>query len=383
MGRTSAEIGGKLILVTGAGGYIGTTLIPMLLEAGYRVRALDRYFFGQNLLPRHSSLEMVREDSRFLKASHCEGVYAVIDLVAISNDPSGERFQDETYSINHQARATAARLAKRAGVKRYILPSSCSIYGFQPQGVIADETTPTNPLTTYARANEMAEHDVLPLASDDFVVVVLRQATVYGLSPRMRFDLAINGMTYGAWKNGKLPLMRDGTQWRPMVHVEDTARAQMFMLSADPKKINGQIFNVGSDSNNYQLGPLAEKVAMAVPRDVTIEWYGDPDHRSYRVSFDKINALGFKALYVAEDGVREICSALESGSLDRTTETITLDWYCELTSWHQRLQQVRFAIGADTRRLAADLPDLPATEIVAWQERIRNIEMYGGVLKLA
>lgn len=382
VGNTSAGTAGELVLVTGAGGYIGTTLVPMLLEAGYRVRALDRYFFGQNLLPRHPRLELVREDSRFLKALHCEGVYAVIDLVAISNDPSGEKFQDETYAINHRARATAAQMAKRAGVKRYVLPSSCSIYGFQPQGVIADETTPTNPLTTYARANEMAELDVLPLASDDFVVVVLRQATVYGYAPRMRFDLAINGMTYGAWKNGKLPLMRDGTQWRPMVHVKDTARAQMLMLSADPVKVNGQIFNVGSESNNYQLGPLAEKVAMAVPREVIIEWYGDPDHRSYRVSFDKINALGFKALYTAEDGVRDIYAALEAGAVDRTTQTITLDWYCELSSWHERLKKVPFIGAAETKRSSAEVLEMPVAEIATWQERIRNMEMYGGILKL-
>lgn len=380
---TAMESSIRKVLVTGAGGYIGTTLVPMLLEAGYQVRALDRYFFGQNLLPRHPALEVVREDSRFLTPAHCQGVDAVIDLVAISNDPSGEKFQDETYAINHKARASAAQIAKRAGVKRYILPSSCSIYGFQPEGVIADETTPTNPLTTYARANEMAELDILPLASDDFVVVVLRQSTVYGFSPRMRFDLAINGMTYGAWKDGRLPLMRDGSQWRPMVHVKDTARAQIFMLSADAKKVSGQIFNVGSESNNYQLGPLAEKVAATVQRDVAIEWYGDPDHRSYRVAFDKIEALGFKAIHVAEEGVRDICAALESGAVDRTTETITLDWYNELTSWHQRLKTVPFVSSAETSNVNGMFQNPSPEELIAWQERIRTVEMYGGMLKLA
>jgi nucleoside-diphosphate-sugar epimerase len=347
-----ADGNGKIkgtVLVTGAGGYIGSTLVPMLLEQGYRVRALDRYFFGRELLPEHPHLEIIREDARLIKAQHLAGIDYVIDLVALSNDPSGEHFQQETYAINHEARATTARLAKAAGAKRYILPSSCSIYGFQAPEVIADEKTATNPLTTYARANEMAERDILPLASKDFVVVVLRQATVYGYSPRMRFDLAINGMTYGAWKTGVLPLMRDGTQWRPMVHVKDTARAQLFMLTADPNKINGLIFNVGSAENNYQLGPLAEKVAAIVPRDVKIEWYGAPDHRSYRVSFDKIYSIGYQALYKAEDGVKDICEALEAGKIDRTTKTITLDWYRELIDWH---------------------------------ERIRQVEMYGGVLRI-
>jgi nucleoside-diphosphate-sugar epimerase len=330
----------ETVLVTGAGGYIGSTLVPMLLEHDYKVRALDRFFFGRELLPEHERLEIVREDARHVKPQHLEGIDYVIDLVALSNDPAGEQFQAETYAINHVARANIATMAKKAGVKRYILPSSCSIYGFREPGVVVDEAMKTNPLTTYARANEKAELDVLPLASKDFVVVVLRQATVYGYSPRMRFDLAINGMTYGAWKTGVLPLMRDGSQWRPMVHVKDTALAQMFMLTADARKINGQIFNVGSDENNYQLGPLAEKVAALVPCDVRIEWYGDPDHRSYRVSFDKIQSIGYRARYVAEDGVMELCDALAAGKVDRTTKTITLDWYRELVAWHKRIREL-------------------------------------------
>jgi len=330
----------QTVLVTGAGGYIGTTLVPMLLENGYHVRALDRFFFGRELLPERERLEVVQEDARCVKSQHLEGIDYVIDLVAISNDPSGELFQNETYAINHLSRVQTAKLAKTIGVKRYILPSSCSIYGFREPSVILDETAKTNPLTTYARANEMAEKDILPLASEDFVAVVLRQATVYGYSPRMRFDLAINGMTYGAWKTGVLPLMRDGTQWRPMVHVKDTARAQILMLTADANKVNGQIFNVGSEDNNYQLGPLAERVAALIPRDVRIEWYGDPDHRSYRVSFEKIYSLGYRARYVAEDGVKDLCAALADGKVDRTTKTITLDWYRELTAWHKRIHEI-------------------------------------------
>ena len=328
------------VLVTGAGGYIGTTLVPMLLDEGYAVRAVDRFFFGRQLLPQHDRLEVVVEDSRKLGPEHFEGVDAVIDLVAISNDPSGELFQGATLQINCDSRVRIAHLAKEAGARRYILPSSCSIYGSQEDGHIADETGPTNPLTTYARANEMAEQGTLPLADERFCAVVLRQATVYGLSPRMRFDLAINGMTYGAWKTGRLPLMRDGTQWRPMVHVRDTARAQMFMLRVDPAKVNGQIFNVGSADNTYQIGPLGEVVAGYIPKDVEIEWYGDPDQRSYRVAFDKIEALGYRTEKTAADGVAEICEALEAGTIDKTTQTITLDWYKELVHWHGIIRQV-------------------------------------------
>lgn len=328
------------VLVTGAGGYIGTTLVSLLLGQGYAVRAIDRFFFGRGLLPDHELLDLVVEDSRKLAPEHFADVDAVIDLVAISNDPSGELFQEATLQINRDSRIRTARLAKQAGARRYILPSSCSIYGFQADGVIADESSPTNPLTTYARANEMAEQGVLPLADEKFCVVVLRQATVYGLSPRMRFDLAINGMTYGAWKNRRLPLMRDGKQWRPMVHVRDAARAMLFMLETDAAKVNGQIFNVGSERNTYQVGQLGEVVASCVADDVAIEWYGDPDQRSYRVAFDKIESLGWRTEKTAADGVAEICAALEAGTLDKTTQSITLDWYKELTRWHRIVREV-------------------------------------------
>ena len=328
------------VLVTGAGGYIGTSLVPMLLAQGYKVRALDRFFFGRKLLPEHEQLELIKADSRRLEPAYFEGVDHVIDLVAISNDPSGELFQDATYQINHESRVHCATLAKAAGVKRYVLPSSCSIYGFQEPGVICSEDHPTNPLTTYAKANELAEHGVLRLADAKFCVVVLRQATVYGYSPRMRFDLAINGMTYGAWKTGVLPLMRDGSQWRPMVHVRDTASAQIFMLKAPRAKVEGQLFNIGSAANNYQLGPLAETVCKVLPKPVKIDWYGDVDNRSYQVSFDKVEALGWKAKYTARDGALEIYEKLEAGAVDKTTETITLEWYKTLTKWHQIIKEV-------------------------------------------
>ena len=328
------------VLVTGAGGYIGTTLVPMLLAAGYKVRALDRFFFGRHLLPEHAQLERIQADSRCLDADYFQGVDHVIDLAAISNDPTGELFPDATYQVNHAARVRCATMAKAAGARRYILPSSCSLYGFQDPQVVCDERHPTNPLTTYAKANLCAEQDVLPLAGDRFCVTVLRQATVYGYSPRMRFDLAINGMTYGAWRNRLLPLMRDGTQWRPMVHVRDAASAHISMLQAPPARVSGEVFNVGSDAGNHQLGALAELIREVLPTETEIEWYGDPDARSYRVGFDKIERLGWRAKYTARDGALEIFEKLEAGQVDKTTETITLQWYQELTKWHRIIKEV-------------------------------------------
>lgn len=320
----------KKILVTGAGGYIGCILVRMLLEKNYFVIGLDRFYFGVNKLPYHKNLTLVNHDSRDIPSNMFENVYAVIDLVAISNDPSGELFKKQTYEINHQSRHRTAKLAKINNVARYILPSSCSIYGFLDPSIIADETTKTNPLTNYAKANEMAEQDILPLADKNFSVTVLRQSTVYGYSHRMRFDLAINGMTYGAWESKKIPLMRDGMQWRPMVHITDTARAMIHMLEEkNIDLINGQIFNVGSDVNNYQIKDLAIKVKNIIP-DVEIDWYGDIDNRSYRVAFDKIEKIGFKALKTAEDGIKEIFQKLESGCLKKTKNTITLEWYQSL-----------------------------------------------------
>ena len=318
------------VLVTGGAGYIGNVLIPSLLRENYEVTVLDRFFFG-DYFEDHKNLTKINADSRNYDAEILKEIDAIIDLVAISNDPSGEVFQEATYQINYESRVRTAKLAKLNGVKRYILPSSCSIYGFQGKNFIADEKSPTNPLTSYAKANELAEKEILPLADESFAVTVIRQATVYGFSPRMRFDLAINGMTFGAWKQRKLPLMRDGKQWRPMIHVQDTSDAMIHILKADKDLINNEIFNAGSKHNVYQLGDLAKRVAQAVGEDVSIEWYGDKDTRSYNVSFNKIEEIGFKTKLSAEDGVKELVSKLEKGELKKTKKTITLDWYSELS----------------------------------------------------
>ena len=331
----------KTVLLTGAGGYIGSVLAKMLLEAGYAVRALDRYFFGPTLerLRPNPALKLIKADVRDFDPRLMEGVWAVVDLAALSNDPAGELDPKVTLAINHQGRARVARLAKEYGAERYVLASSCSVYGFQ-EGLL-DETSPTNPLTTYAEANLKAEQSNLPLADECFCVTALRQATVYGLSPRMRFDLAINGMTLGLWRDGKIPLLRDGSQWRPFVHVRDTSRAFLAVLQAPKELVNGQVFNVGADEQNYQILPLAQQIAQALGKPFVFEWYGLSDHRSYRVSFAKIKkTLGFAPQFTPADAAREIAAALEAGRVVPDDRTITLKWYKNLLEWHRLIREV-------------------------------------------
>jgi nucleoside-diphosphate-sugar epimerase len=319
------------VLVTGAGGYIGSVLVPMLLEVGHEVVAVDRFLFGREVLPQEAhGLTVVQEDIRRIHAAILEGVDAVVDLAALSNDPAGELDPEKTWDINHRARVRLARMAKERGVRRYLLPSSCSVYGFQ-DGVL-DESSPPNPLTTYAKANLQAEREVLPLADAHFVVVVIRQATVYGYSPRMRFDLAINGMVRGFFRNGKIPILRDGTQWRPFVHVRDTCRAILMLLDAPGDRVNAEVFNVGADDQNVQIMALAQRVANALGVPLSYEWYGLPDHRSYRVSFRKISErLGYRTVHTIEEGAREVYQALRQGRVDADDpRTITVSWYKHL-----------------------------------------------------
>ena len=232
-----------------------------------------------------------------------------------------------------------ARMAKEKGVERYILASSCSIYGFRDD--VSDETSPINPLTTYAVANRRAEEGSLVLGDDTFCATALRQSTVYGKSYRMRFDLAINGMTRGFAEKGKIPVLRDGTQWRPFVHVKDTCRAFVAVLNADKGKVNGQIFNVGSEDQNVQILPLAKTVAEAINVPFEMEWYGDPDHRSYRIDFSKIEkTLSYEAKLRPADGAREVYEALQDGSLTVQDKHFTVKWYKAIQDWKDHLDDI-------------------------------------------
>lgn len=328
------------VLVTGGAGYIGSVMLRLLLDRGYDVSCLDRLFFGTDPIKDIADrIKIFKTDVRWFDSSVMDGVDAVLDLAALSNDPAGELDPEKTMDINFRGRARVAKLAKARGVRRYVLASSCSIYGFQ--GGIITEDSPVNPLTTYAKANRMAEEAALAESSDSFCVTALRQATVYGFSHRMRFDLAINGMVLGFFRNGRIPIMRDGKQWRPFVHVKDTSKAFIRVLESDPSVVNGQIFNVGSNDQNVQIFDLAKTVAESIGVPFEYDWYGSQDNRSYRVGFDKIKTLGYSTSYSIADGAREVYNALKEGRLNGDDpRTITVKWYKHLLEAQRLTREV-------------------------------------------
>lgn len=326
----------KTILITGGAGFLGSVLVPFLLGRGYAVKVLDRFFFGKETLAsaaNNPNCTLVEEDIRWYPKEFLRGVYAVIDLAALSNDPVGELNENITLAINADARIRTARMAREAGVRRYILASSCSVYG-QQNGIL-DETARPRPLTTYASAAYAAEAGVLSLSGANFSVSVLRQGTLYGISPRMRFDLAVNTMVRFLFREGRIRIS-DGSQWRPILHVADSARAFVAVLEADPALVGGEIFNVGGADHNFQMYDLAKTVAAAIGVPAVIDVHeGEVDFRSYRVTADKIfQRLGFSPLITPSKGAREVFEALRNGTIADSPKTRTLEWYRLLLAKH-------------------------------------------------
>jgi nucleoside-diphosphate-sugar epimerase len=256
-------------------------------------------------------VDAITKDVRDVVPADLEGFEAIIHLAALSNDPLGELKPEWTYAINHQASVTLARAAKQAGVKRYLYSSSCSIYGVA-SGELATEEAPLRPLTHYAISKVKVEEDLTKLADQNFSPVFLRNATVYGVSPRMRIDLVLNNLVAWAFSTGKIRLSSDGTPWRPIAHVEDISRAFVEILTAPREVTDCQAFNIGRNSENYQIKELAQIVNDTLP-DCQIEYANTagPDPRSYRVDFSKLSHRlpTYKPRWNARTGVEEILAA--------------------------------------------------------------------------
>ena len=317
--------------MTGGAGYVGSVLIPKLINNGHKVKCLDRFFFGDEFLSQDQfseKLEIFHDDIRWFDPKLLDGVDAVLDLAAISNDPAGELNPDKTFEINHMGRLRVAKLSKEHGVKRYILASSASIYGQQEQ--IADEKSSVNPLTAYSNANRNAEIDTLPLNDDGFTVTILRFSSVYGKSPRMRFDTAVNRMVLDSFKNNKI-FVSSKSNKRPFIHINDVARSYLLAITAKKNKIGGQIFNVGSEDQNYEMGDLANEIRKICRTKCEIESSDTNDNRSYFASFKKIqDVLGFDTNYKIADGVKEMYESLKTGELTDSVKTRTVEWYKKL-----------------------------------------------------
>jgi nucleoside-diphosphate-sugar epimerase len=305
------------VVVTGAGGYIGTQLVRDLVLGGNEVLAVDRFFFGQEPLmefKNDKNVKILKKDIRDLDEVDLKNYDAVCDLACLSNDPAGEIDPNLTFQINRDGRIHVARMAKKAGIKKYILSSSCSVYG-QGEEAQLSENSATNPISVYAKSTLEAEQENLSLNDNNFSVTALRNATVFGLSTRMRFDLVVNLMTLTAFQKNRIIVMGGGLQWRPLVHVSDVSKAFIAVINAETKKVAGEVFNIGFD--NFQIKNLAYLVREQLPMPIDIDLApDDADKRDYNVLFEKASKqIGFKA-------------------------TTTVQWYRNILEAQKLLEQV-------------------------------------------
>jgi len=301
------------ILMTGYDGYVGAVMAPLLQAAGHELVGLDNHYFeGCDFGVYAPRLPVIRCDLRDLTPAHLDGFDGVAHLAAVSNDPLGNLNPESTYAINHRASLRLAELAKAAGAQRFIYSSSCSVYGAASPDDVLDESAAFNPVTPYAQSKVMVERDLAALADARFCPVYMRNATVYGASPRLRGDLVVNNLAGWAFTTGRVLLKSDGTPWRPLLHVADMARAFLAVLEAPSERVHNQAFNVGRPGENYRILQVAELVRDQVPGS-TLEFArgAGPDPRCYRVSFDKLaRALPeLRMTWDVEQGVAELLAA--------------------------------------------------------------------------
>ncbi|AFZ00855.1 NAD-dependent epimerase/dehydratase family protein [Calothrix sp. PCC 6303] len=310
------------ILVTGTEGYLGSLLPPLLLERGHEVIGVDTGYYKVGWLYNGTDFtaKTLNKDIRNISAEDLEGVDAIVHMAELSNDPAGQLSPTITYDINHKGSVRLAELAKKAGVRRFVYMSSCSVYGVATDGDVTEESA-VNPQTAYAECKTLVERDVKPLADDDFSPTFMRNATAFGASPRMRFDIVLNNLAGLAWTTKEIKMISDGTPWRPLVHALDICKAIACTLEAPRDIIHNQVFNVGDTSNNYRVKEIAEIVGGVFPGCQVSFGEQGSDNRSYRVSFEKINTLlpGFKCDWNAQRGAEQLYKVFSQ--IDMTTET--------------------------------------------------------------
>ena len=323
------------VLVTGTEGYLGCLLAPVLMADGHEVVGVDTGYYRSGWLYNGLSAtpRTLVKDIRHLDVADLEGVDAVVHMAELSNDPIGDLIGDVTYDINHHGSVRLATLAKQAGVSRFVYMSSCSVYGVAAGTV--DESSPVDPQTAYARCKALVEGDVGAMADDSFSPTFLRNATAFGASPRMRFDIVLNNLSGLAWTQREIAMTSDGTPWRPLVHALDIAKAISLTLGAPRERVHGEIMNVGSEDNNYTVRQIAETVAAEFPGCELS--FGDPsaDNRSYRVAFDHIRQVlpDYSCDWDAKKGAAQLHSVFESIDMDASTFT---------GRGHTRLKQIEY-----------------------------------------
>lgn len=305
------------VMVTGAHGYIGSVLAPMLAAEGHDVLGLDNDLFERCQLLEPIRVPSRKRDIRDVEVDDLRGFDAVIHLAALCNDPLCNLDRELTYEINHHASARLAEVAKKAKVPRFLFSSSCSMYGISGDQLVTEEAA-LAPVTDYGRSKVLVERDLSALADEHFSPVYLRNATAYGLSPRLRMDLVINELAAHACTTGRILIKSDGTPWRPLVHVEDIARAFAAVLRAPREAIHNQAFNVGRNEDNCRVRELAEMVREAVPgSEIEYAAGGGPDQRCYRVDCRKFarTVPAFQPRWRVKAGIRQLVKAYRQAGL--------------------------------------------------------------------
>jgi nucleoside-diphosphate-sugar epimerase len=308
------------VLATGSNGYIGAVLVPFLVRAGHEVVGLDSCLFEECTFgPQPEPVETMVMDVRDVGVHHLRGFDAVLHLAAISNDPLGNLNPRVTYDINHLASVRLAIMAKRAGVGRFLFSSSCSLYGAADGDAFLDERAAFNPVTPYGHSKVLAEQDIAALADDDFSPIFLRNATAYGVSPRLRGDVVVNNLVGFAVVTGAVHLMSDGTPWRPLVHVEDISAAFLALLEAPRELVHAEAFNIGRTAENYRIREIAEMVREVVPGSaLTFADGAGPDLRCYRVDCAKLATRlpGLELRWTVRRGVEQLYQAFKEHGLE-------------------------------------------------------------------